>query len=337
MSVTLMDCTLRDGGNVVGKGFNAQITDLVLDGLTSAGVPIVELGNAGGIGAYEVAGFTKAETDETYLKIAQKYMGRGTELGMFLNAKRYLKKSVDAAKDAGLAFLRVGADAGDGAISIPAIKDIKAAGLKAFYSEMKAYVLDADELAEEAKMLEDAGLDMITIMDSAGTMVPEQVAEYTRKMKAAVKIPVAFHCHNNLYLSAANAIAAYENGADILDCGLMGMARSAGNLATEACVALMRRYGEMQDIDLYGLLTFVEQRLMPAMEPFGYHNPVAPIDLIFGLSGCHSSFLKRYQAIAAETGVNLFQLIVEASAINRKAPSEELIRSVAAKLPKTNA
>ena len=37
---------------------------------------------------------------------------------------------------------------------------------------------------------------------------------------------------------------------------------------------------------------------------------------------------------AAETGVNLFQLIVEASAINRKAPSEELIRSVAAKLPK---
>ena len=222
--VKLMDCTLRDGGNVVGKGFNAQITDLVLDGLTSAGVPIVELGNAGGIGAYEVAGFTKAETDETYLKIAQKYMGRGTELGMFLNAKRYLKKSVAAAKDAGLAFLRVGADAGDGAISIPAIKDIKAAGLKAFYSEMKAYVLSADELAEEAKTLEDAGLDMITIMDSAGTMVPEQVAEYTRKMKAAVKIPVAFHCHNNLYLSAANAIAAYENGADILDCGLMGMA-----------------------------------------------------------------------------------------------------------------
>ena len=61
--VKLMDCTLRDGGNVVGKGFNAEITDLVLDGLTSAGVPIVELGNAGGIGAYEVAGFTKAETD----------------------------------------------------------------------------------------------------------------------------------------------------------------------------------------------------------------------------------------------------------------------------------
>ena len=336
MSVRLMDCTLRDGGNVVGKGFNAEITDMILDGLTSCGVPIIELGNAGGIGAYEAAGFTKAETDETYLAIAKKYMGRGSELGMFLNAKRYMKKSVLAAKEAGLDFLRVGADAGDAQISIQPIRDIKEAGLKAYYSLMKAYLLDPDELAEEAKVLEAAGLDMITIMDSAGTMLPEQVAEYTRKLKAAVKIPVAFHCHNNLYLSAANAVAAYENGADVLDCGLMGMARSAGNLATEACVALMQRCGEMKDIDLYKLLHFLDERLMPAMEPFGYHNPVAPLDLVYGISGCHSSFVKRYKDIAAETGVDLYQLIVETSAINRKAPSEDLIREVAAKLPKAN-
>ncbi len=336
MSVKLMDCTLRDGGNVVGKGFNAEITDMILDGLTSCGVPIIELGNAGGIGAYEAAGFTKAETDETYLAIAKKYMGRGSELGMFLNAKRYMKKSVLAAKEAGLDFLRVGADAGDAQISIQPIKDIKEAGLKAYYSLMKAYLLDPDELAEEAKVLEAAGLDMITIMDSAGTMLPEQVAEYTRKLKAAVKIPVAFHCHNNLYLSAANAVAAYENGVDVLDCGLMGMARSAGNLATEACVALMQRCGEMKDIDLYKLLHFLDERLMPAMEPFGYHNPVAPLDLVYGISGCHSSFVKRYKDIAAETGVDLYQLIVETSAINRKAPSEDLIREVAAKLPKLN-
>ena len=58
-------------------------------------------------------------------------------------------------------------------------------------------------------------------------------------------------------------------------------------------------------------------------------------------SAANSQFLYENELIAlntvwsaAETGVNLFQLIVEASAINRKAPSEELIRSVAAKLPK---
>ena len=332
MSVKLMDCTLRDGANVVGKGFDAEITDMVLDGLTAAGVPIIEFGNAGGIGAYEVAGFTQAETDDTYLEIVQKYLDRGSEIGMFLNAKRYRSHNVLKAKDNGLAFLRVGADAGDADISIQPVKEIKKAGLKAFYSLMKAYLLTPDELAEEAKKLEDAGLDEITIMDSAGTMTPDQVVQYTKKLKAAVKIPVAFHCHNNLGLSAANAIAAYENGADILDCGLMGMARSAGNLATEICVAIMQRYGEMKDIDLFGMLDFIDTRLQPAMAKHDYHNPVTPLDLTLGISGCHSSFLKTFKAVAKEEQVNLFKLICEVSAINQKNPNEALIREVAAKM-----
>lgn len=109
--VKLMDCTLRDGGNVMGKGFDAEITDMVLDGLTACGVPIIEFGNAGGIGAYEVAGFTQALTDQEYLDIGKKYLGRGSELGMFLNARRYREKNVDIAKENGLSFLRIGADA----------------------------------------------------------------------------------------------------------------------------------------------------------------------------------------------------------------------------------
>ena len=117
--IALMDCTLRDGANVVGKGFSAEIADIVLDGLTACHVPIIEFGNAGGIGAYEVAGFTNAETDQTYLDIAQKYLDRGSQLGMFLNAKRYQEKNVTLAKENGLSFLRIGADAGDGDISIP--------------------------------------------------------------------------------------------------------------------------------------------------------------------------------------------------------------------------
>ncbi|MBQ7543322.1 MAG: 4-hydroxy-2-oxovalerate aldolase [Synergistaceae bacterium] len=332
MSVTLMDCTLRDGANIVGKGFDAEITDMVLDGLTSCGVPVIEFGNAGGIGAYEVAGFTQALPDGEYLDIAQKYTGRGSALGMFLNAKRYREQNVALAKERGLSFLRVGADAGELEISVAPIKCVKKYGLKAFYSLMKAYILSADELAEEGKALEDAGLDQITIMDSAGTMFPDQVAEYTEKLVKAVSIPVAFHCHNNLGLSSANAIAAWRSGATILDCGLMGMARSAGNLATEVCVGMMQRYGEMKNIDLYKMLDFIEQRLMPAMEKHNYHNSITPLDLTLGISGCHSSFVKTFKAVAQEKGVNLFRLIVEVSAQNRKNPSEALIREVAERL-----
>ena len=77
-----------------------------------------------------------------------------------------------------------------------------------------------------------------------------------------------------------NAIAAYESGADILDCGLMGMARSAGNLPTEAAVAFMQKYGEFKDIDLYAMLNGIDQRLLPAMEKHSYHDAIPPYDLI---------------------------------------------------------
>lgn len=330
--VTLMDCTLRDGANVVGKGFSAEITEMVLDGLTASRVPVIEFGNAGGIGAYEVAGFTNALTDQEYLDIAKKYLNRGSKLGMFLNAKRYREKNVDLAKENGLSFLRVGADAGDADLSVQAIRDIKKHGIQAFYSAMKAYLLTPDQLAEEAKKLEAAGLDEFTIMDSAGTMLPDQVAEYTEKLCRAVSIPIAFHCHNNLGLSAANAMAAYKNGAAILDCGLMGMARSAGNLATEICVAMMQRCGQMKDIDLFGMLDFIDTRLQPAMEKHDYHNPVTPLDLTLGLSGCHSSFVKTFKKVAEEEHVNLFRLITEVSAANQKNPSEDLMRETAKKM-----
>ena len=328
----LMDCTLRDGANVVGKGFNAEITDLVLKGLTEAKVPIIEIGNAGGIGAYEVAGFTDALTDEEYLQIASKYLNSGSEIGMFLNATRFREKYVDLAKEAGLHFLRVGADAGNVAITIEPVKAIKARGLKAYYSFMKAYVLTPAELAEEAKQLVEAGIDELTIMDSAGTMLPHEVAEYVKALTAVTNVPIGFHGHNNLGLSAANALAAYESGATILDCGLMGMARSAGNLSTENCIAMMQRVGKFQELDLFGLLNFINDELEPAMKKFDYHNPLSPLDLTLGFSGCHSSFVKTFKEVAKEKNVNLYELICKVSELNKDKPSKELMLEIADKL-----
>lgn len=120
----------------------------------------------------------------------------------------------------------------------------------------------------------------------------------------------------------ANALAAYQNGAQILDCGLMGMARSAGNLATEICVALMQGYGEYPYIDLYGMLDGIEKRLMPVMEPFGFHNPISPFDLILGVSGAHSSFGESFKKVAAEYGISVYRLIAEVSRLDRHGLSD---------------
>ena len=68
------------------------------------------------------------------------------------------------------------------------------------------------------------------------------------------------------------------------------------------------------------------------MEKHNYHTPIKPLDLILGYSGCHSSFVKTFKAVAAEYGVDVKRLIVAVSAIDRKAPSEALMRETAEKL-----
>lgn len=327
----LMDCTLRDGANVVGKGFSAELTKMMIEGLIRSNIKVIEMGNALGLGAYEARGSIAPLTDVEYLELVQPYLDQA-EIGMFMGVQCATEENIALAAKYGLKFLRIGANAGDGAKAVEGVRLVKKYGMKCRYSAMKAYILSSEELAQEGKLLAEAGLDEITIMDSAGTMTPEEAEDYTRKLCAAVDIPVAFHCHNNLGLSVANALAAARGGATVFDCGLMGMARSAGNCATELAAAVFQRYGSMEYVDLMTLLDFIDNELAPAMEK-EYQAPVKPLDLIYGLGGAHSSFAKLFEQVAEEKGVPLYKLILEVSKIDRKAPTRELMEQVADGLP----
>jgi len=328
MQLQLLDCTLRDGANVVGKGFPADITKMVIEGLLENNIKVIEYGNASGIGAYEVSNMIAPLNDQEYLDLAKPYADQA-ELGMFLNAARYRERYVGQAADNGMKFLRVGAEPGMYAQALAPIKEIKKRGMKARYSLMKAYLASPQKLSEEAKLLQDCGLDEITIMDSAGTMMPDDVAEYTSALVSAVEIPVGFHGHNNLGMSSANAIAAYRHGARVLDCGLMGMARSAGNLATENAVVLMQKIGELEEIDMFCLLDFIDQELAPKMAEHNYYAPVKPMDLILGYSGAHSSYQKTFQRVAEENQVPVYKLISVVSELNKRNPTAAQMEAIA--------
>ena len=93
-------------------------------------------------------------------------------------------------------------------------------------------------------------------------------------------------------------------------------------------MATLSHQGLLDGVDLYKLLRYEDEELIPAMKAYGYHVAVCPEDLILGLSGCHSSFLKMFHHVAQEEQVDVYQLIVRA--IDRKAPTEELLRRTAA-------
>lgn len=327
----LFDCTLRDGANVVGLGFNRELTVSMLEGLLKNGIMEIEMGNAHGIGCDHNQGVPL--TDREYLELIQPYKGKG-KVGMFLQCKMATEEPVKMAADYGLDFLRVGNLAGNGVEAEKAIKIVKDAGLKCRYAMMRVYLLSAEETAREAAFLEELGVDEITLMDSAGTMLPQEVSSYIKAVKEWLSIPVGFHGHNNLGMAAANALAAMEAGADSLDCGLMGMARSAGNSSTELLVALMQRVGKCQNVDFYGLLDYIDQELEPKMKEHGFKNPLSPKNLVYGLSGCHSNVAPKIEKAAEEYGLPVYPLIMAVSKRDKKSPSDELIREVAMELKK---
>jgi 4-hydroxy 2-oxovalerate aldolase len=329
--MTLFDCTLRDGANVLGNGFDRELTTMMIEGLLASGITDIEYGNSLGLGAYEANDSIAPLTDAQYLELVQPYLSRG-RIGMFIGVANTTEETIAIGAKGGLNFLRIGANAGDGARAVEGIRRVKQAGMQCRYAAMKAYILTPEALAEEAKMLVEAGLDSYTIMDSAGTMIPHEVTEYVTALKRAVSIPIGFHGHNNLGLSVANALAAEEAGADEADCGLLGMARSAGNCATELITAALQKQGKLADVNLLTLLGFLDKKLAPAMIERGYRPAVLPLDLVFGYSGAHSFFTSLFKEVAQEKGVDLFSLIIQVSEIDRKAPSRALVEEIAAAL-----
>lgn len=110
------------------------------------------------------------------------------------------------------------------------------------------------------------------------------------------------------------------------------MARSAGNCATELAVATLKKRGYLEEVDLYKLLNYLNDELIPAMKAYNYHVAVTPVDLMLGLSGCHSNFLGMFRKVAEEEKVSLLKLIAQVSLVDRKNPPEELLRKVASQL-----
>ena len=324
----LLDCTLRDGGNVLGNGFPKDLTVMMLEGLLANNITTIEYGNAYGIGAYEADKKTAPLTDEQYLELAQPYLSRG-DIGMFIGVKNVNEKNVALAASKGMKFLRIGENAGDANNAKNGIALIRKYKIFVRYALMKGYIIPAKKLAEECKKLQDWGVGAVSIMDSAGTMTPDQTAEYVSELVKTISIPVSFHGHNNLGLSVANAIAAEQSGAQELDTGLMGMARSAGNLATEMAVAIFQRNKKLKKINFLGLLDFIDTKLAPAMAKHDYKAAIIPEDLILGFAGCHSNFLGLFREIAKAEKVNLYQLIINVSKKNRKNPSRDEILKAA--------
>jgi hydroxymethylglutaryl-CoA lyase/(R)-citramalyl-CoA lyase len=124
--------------------------------------------------------------------------------------------------------------------------------------------VDPGRVLELAARYADAGVDEIVFADTVGVAVPRQVRELVAKAVAAHAIPVGAHLHNTRNTGIANAFAAVEAGATVLDASVAGIGgcpfapRATGNICTEDLVYLLHGEGVETGIDLDALVLIAE-------------------------------------------------------------------------------
>jgi hydroxymethylglutaryl-CoA lyase/(R)-citramalyl-CoA lyase len=112
--------------------------------------------------------------------------------------------------------------------------------------------VDPGRVAELAAQFERAE---VVLADTIGVAVPNEVRALTERTGAA-----GFHGHNTRNTGYANALAAVEAGATVLDSSIGGLGgcpyapRASGNVATEDLVYLLEREGVETGVDLDALI-----------------------------------------------------------------------------------
>jgi len=115
--------------------------------------------------------------------------------------------------------------------------------------------VDPDRVLEIARRVAATGPDEIVLADTIGVGVPSQVETLVGGV-AALGATVGAHFHNTRNTGYANAVAAVEAGATVLDASLGGTGgcpfapRATGNIATEDLVYLLHGMGHETGIDL---------------------------------------------------------------------------------------
>ncbi|MGB2874040.1 MAG: hydroxymethylglutaryl-CoA lyase [Gaiellaceae bacterium] len=99
----------------------------------------------------------------------------------------------------------------------------------------------------------------VVLADTIGVAAPREVRDLVARTKA-----VGFHGHNTRNTGYANALAALEAGAEVLDASIGGLGgcpyapRATGNIATEDLVYLLEREGVETGVDLDALIGISE-------------------------------------------------------------------------------
>lgn len=265
-TIRIFDTTLRDGEQSPGASMNMQQKLEIAKALERLGVDVIEAG-------FPVS--SKVQFDAVYAiseQITNPYIAA---------LARCVKKDIDAAYEATkpskkrMLHIFIATSPIHMQYKLKKTPDEVISTIEEMLSYSKKY-FDYIEFSPEdgsrteydflVKVINTAikfGATTINIPDTVGYAIPFQFGELIAKLKKDIpqfkdeSVYLSVHCHNDLGLANANALAAVANGATQVEATINGIGERAGNTAIEEFVmALLTRK------DLFNKKTNIKTELL---------------------------------------------------------------------------
>lgn len=253
--INIFDTTLRDGEQSPGASMNTEEKLVIARQLLRLNVDVIE------------AGFPISSPGdfESVRRIAELAGEDATVAGLTRAIEKDIDRAAEALKDAKRPRIHTGIGVSPShmrdKLRITEDQCIERAVHAVSYA--KKYVEDVQFYAEDAgrsdydflvKVIQavvDAGATVVNIPDTTGYSLPEEfgrrIAYLMENVRGIENVTVSVHCHNDLGMATALAMAGVKNGATQVECTINGLGERAGNTAMEEVVMAIRMHEEELD------------------------------------------------------------------------------------------
>lgn len=326
----ITDSTLRDGSHAMSHQFTEEQVRGVVHALDKAGVQVIEVSHGDGLGGSSFNyGFSKvdefdlikAAVDEaTQAKIAILMLpGLGT--------LHHLKK----AHAVGASVARIATHCTEADVSIQHFAAARELGMETVGFLMLSHKASPEKLAEQARIMVDAGAQCVYVVDSAGALVLDTAQQRIQAVINEIgrEAQVGFHGHQNLSMGIANSVLAYQAGAKQIDGALCALGAGAGNSPTEVLAATFERMGIKTGVDLGEVLSAAEDVVRPFIPRLPWMDRAS---ITQGYAGVYSSFLLHAERAAERYSVPAHAILQRVGEAGYVGGQEDMIIDIALEL-----
>lgn len=236
-TISVLDCTLRDGGYCNQWQFGKENIHKIINGLDQAGIDIVECGFLSQkISSYD-ADISKYNDVDQVAAFLPSNHGRQTYVCM-MNYGEYNPDELKAHDGKSIDGIRVAFHKKDLDNGLELCQRVKEKGYKLFVQAMVSLNYSDEEFLNLIRRCNELHPYAFYIVDSFGVMKRKDLIRlfYLVEHNLDKNIAIGYHSHNNMQLAYSNAQSLVDIHTIhdlILDSSVYGMGRGAGNLNTE--------------------------------------------------------------------------------------------------------